>query len=62
MDSAINKATSAFANIGGDQVILANIIVLTQKIWRSCQTYHHKLRYYHHYHNQQIRYFVLWKK
>ena len=33
MDSAINKATSAFAKIGGDQVILAHIIVLTLKIW-----------------------------
>ena len=33
MDSAINKATSAFAKIGGDQVILEHIIVLTLKIW-----------------------------
>ena len=61
MDSAINKATSAFAKIGGDQVILAHIIVLTLKIWWSCQTYHRKLLYYHHHHNQQVRNFVLRK-
>ena len=61
MDSAINKATSAFAKIGGDQVILTNIIVTTLKIWWSCQTYHRKLLYYHHHHNQQVRNFVLRK-
>ena len=61
MDSAINKATSAFAKFGGDQVILAHIIVITQKILWSWQTYHRELLFYHHHHNQQVRYLVLRK-